>query len=73
MHLGRVNIYELTKSSLVDLFVHQKKAGQYLDHHLSDHFNHLRGEGDLGIQLESRNEAFDAFKEDHNDVITFAV
>jgi hypothetical protein len=64
---------ELTKSSLVGLFVQQNKAGQYLGHYFSDHFDHLRGEGDPGIQLESRNEAFDEIEEAHNDVITFAL
>jgi hypothetical protein len=64
---------KLTKSSLVDLFVHQKKARQYLGHYLSGHFNHLKAEGDLGIELESRNEALDTFKEVHDDVIAFGV
>jgi hypothetical protein len=57
---------KLTKSSLAGRFVHQNKAGQYLSHYQSGHFGHLRGEGDLGIQIESRNEAFDAIKEGHN-------
>jgi hypothetical protein len=57
---------ELTESSLGGRFVHQNKAEQYLNHYQTGHFNHLGSEGDLGIQIESRNEAFDTIKEAHN-------
>jgi hypothetical protein len=59
--------------SLACPFFHQNKAGQYLSHYLDNHINHLRGGGDLGIQLDSRNEVFDAFKEAYNDAIAFAL
>jgi hypothetical protein len=55
------------------LVFYQNKAGQYLGHYLRGHFNHLRGRGSLCIQLESRDEAFDAFKEARDEVIAFAI
>jgi hypothetical protein len=62
----------LTKSSLVGLFVHQNNAREYLGQYLNEHLSYPRG-GGLGIQLESRNEALDAIKKAHNDVIALAL
>lgn len=64
--------YELTKSILVGLFVHENKAGQYLGHYLSDRFGHLRRDGDLGIQVKPRNKVFGVIKEAYNGMATFA-
>jgi hypothetical protein len=60
----------LTELSLVDLFSRESKNRNQFSHNFGDHFGHRRsGLIDLGINDESSNKAFDAFKDFDEGVV----
>ena len=62
----------LTQSSLVDLFCRQGKHYQQFDHDFDQHLCHRRCGSDLGIDLESTGEVFNALEDIDKSVIAFS-
>ena len=62
----------LTDSSFANLILRYGKDRNQLDHDLRHNIRHKRGQGDLGINMETIEEVLEAFKEFEEDVITSA-
>jgi len=60
----------LTQSSFADLFSCKSENRNQFNHYSDDHFGHRGGRLlDLGINHESSNKAFDAFKDLNEGII----
>ena len=62
----------LTESTSADLFLRYGEYRNQLNHDLRDNIRHQRVQGDLGIDMETIEEASEAFKEFEEGVIASA-
>ena len=62
----------LTQSSLVDLFCRQSKHDQQFDHDFDYHLCHRQCRSNLGIDLESTGEVFNALEDVDKGVVAFS-
>ena len=62
----------LTQSSLVDLFCRQGKHDQQFDQDFDHYLSHRRCGLDLGIDLESTGDVFDALKDVDKFIVAFS-
>ena len=60
-----------TKSPPVDLFGREREHREQFNHYLDHHLNHSESKRNIGINRESSEEIFDAFKDIDDGFVTF--
>jgi hypothetical protein len=63
---------QLTESSTLHFFCHDRKDGQHLNHNFNDYVAHSPSRRDAGIYLKPAEEVFDAVKDVEKPVLASA-